>query len=83
MLARLLGKHETSCPATPAVAAPMFRRGFKKRELSTILGCSVRAVDRLIAAGELKAHKLNARHIIILGDDFEAFLAKTQMKAAV
>jgi excisionase family DNA binding protein len=59
-----------------------YRRGYKRQQVAEMFGCHIATIDRLIASGKLKAHRLSARNITILDADIEEFIAAHQIKPA-
>jgi excisionase family DNA binding protein len=90
MLAKLLGRQETVHAAVRAAIGEDIRptenkpnrRGYKRQQVAEMFGCHVATIDRLIASGKLKAHKLSARNVTILDADIELFIADHQIKPA-
>ena len=54
---------------------PLPRRALRKWEVAQILGISNPIVDRLIAAGQLRAIKPTPNSVRVLPEDLETFIA--------
>jgi excisionase family DNA binding protein len=54
---------------------PLPRRALRKWEVAQILGISNPIVDRLIAAGQLRAIKPTPNSVRVLPEDLEIFIA--------
>jgi excisionase family DNA binding protein len=50
-----------------------------KRGVSVVLGASERTVDRLVAAGRLRAYRIGGHRRLRL-DDLEAFIAESEVR---